>query len=336
MTDLRPDQILFQMLTGAWVTKSLAVVTELRVPDLLKNGPQNVSQLALASGTQEEYLYRVLRMLAGVGAFTELPNRSFALTPITEMLVEGAPHGMRNMVLALAFGEHWNAWTKLIDVVRHGGIAIDLAEGCDIWEYFRQHPDRATIFDAAMTDFTMQSNATITQCFEFGQYKRVCDVGGGHGALVVSILEAHPGVEGMVFDQEYVAEGARKLFAEKRLSGRATAIGGSFFESIAEGADIYTAKNIIHDWDDEKSLTILKNIRKVIPASGRLLLLELMVGPANIPDPGKFMDVNMMAMTGGRERTAEQFSVLFEASGFTLGRVIPTQSPVFIVEGVPA
>ena len=336
MTELQPPQILFQMLTGAWVAKGLGVAAELGIADCLEKGPKTVSALAAETSTHEDSLYRVLRMLAATGVFTELPEKTFALTPLSSMLLVSNPQGMRNFVRMATFGEHWNAWESLLDVVRNGGIATDIAEGCDIWEYFRKNPDRAAIFDASMTDFTLQTNAAVVAAYDFSQHKRVCDVGGGHGWLVRAILEANPAVEGIVFDQDYVAEGARKMLAEAGLTSRTTCVGGSFFESVADGADLYMAKNIIHDWDDAKSLTILQAIRKVTPASGKLLLVEVMVGPANIPEPGKFMDVNMLAMTGGRERTAEDFAALFAASGFKLNRVIPTQSLMHLVEALPA
>ncbi len=336
MTERHPNEILFQMMTGAWVAKCMGVATELGVAEQLEGGPRPVGELARATSTQEDGLYRVLRMLAAVGVFRELPGRSFEQTPLSAHLSRNHPEGMRNAVRMCMFGEHWNAWDRVLDVVRSGGIATDIAEGCDIWEYFRQHPDRAEIFDDAMTDFTVSANAAVVRAFDFSQHRKICDVGGGHGLLVKAILEANPGLEGIVFDQEYVAAGARKILAEAGLAARTACVGGDFFTSVAAGADLYVAKNIIHDWDDEKSLKILRNIRAVIPADGRLLLVEVMVGPANEPEPGKFMDVNMLAMTGGRERTAEEFSALFEASGFRLGRVMPTQSMMKLVEGLPA
>jgi hypothetical protein len=335
MTELQPPQIMFQMLTGIWVSKSLGVIAELGIADTLEGGPKAVSAIAAETATHEDSLYRVMRLLAATGVFVELPEKTFELTPISRLLLSGNPQGMRNTVRMMTFGEHWNAWGSLLDVVRGGGIATDIAEGCDIWEYFRKNPARAAIFDASMTDFTLGSNAAVVAAFDFSQHKRVCDVGGGHGWLVRAILEANPAMEGIVFDQDYVAEAAGKMLAEAGLAARTTCVGGSFFEAVAEGADLYMAKNIIHDWDDEKSLTILRAIRKAIPANGRLLLVEVMVGPANVPEPGKFMDVNMLAMTGGRERTAEDFAALFAASGFSLGRVIPTQSMMNLVEALP-
>ncbi len=331
-----PNQVLFSLLTGAWVTKSLGVVTELGIPDHLSAGPRTATSLAAEVGAQPAELYRILRMLAGVGVFHEGENQTFSLTPVSELLCQSHPHSMHSLTRALLFGEHWNAWSRLLDVVRHGGIATDLAEGHDIWEHYRLHPERAAIFDQAMVDFTIQSAAAVIPAYEFQQFQTVCDIGGGHGALLIAILNAYPHLHGILFDQDYVVEAGRQRLAEHSLSHRTTTVGGNFFESVAPVADLYLAKNIIHDWDDEKSITILRNIRKVIPPSGKLLLLEVMVGPPNVPDPGKFMDINMLAMTGGQERTAGQFAALFTASGFTLGRVIPTASPVFLIEGLPA
>lgn len=335
MTELQPPQMMFQMLTGAWVTKSISVIAELAIADTLAGGPKSVGAIAAETGTHEDSLYRVMRLLASTGVFVEMPGKVFSLTPLSSLLVSTNPQGMRNTVRMMTQGEHWNAWSKLIDVVRSGGIATDIAEGCDIWEYFRKNPERAAIFDASMTDFTMHSNAAVVSAFDFSQHKRVCDVGGGHGWLVRALLEANPGMEGIVFDQDYVVEGARKMLAEAGLADRTNCVSGNFFEAVVEGADLYMAKNIIHDWDDEKSLKILRAIRKVIPKTGRVLLVEVMVGPANVPEPGKFMDVNMLAMTGGRERSAEEFAALFGASGFELGRVIPTQSMMHLVEALP-
>ncbi len=336
MTELQPNQILLQMLFGAAVTKCLGIAAELGIADLLRGGPRTVAELAAGADVREAELYRILRMLSGVGLFAELPGQQFQLTPVSELLRQDAPHSLRNMVRMTAFGEHWNAWDSLLTVVRHGGIATDIAEGMDVWDYFRTHPDRAEIFDDAMTNMSRQSNETIASSFEFGNYGCVCDVGGGHGSQLIAILKQHPQINGMVFDQDYVITGATTAFASAGLDGRARAVGGNFFESVAPGADVYIAKNIIHDWDDEKAIRILKNIRAAIPADGRVLLLELMVGPPNVPAPGKFIDITMMALTGGKERTAEEFAALYEASGFKLGRVIPTRSPVFLVEGIPA
>lgn len=322
-------------MTGAWIAKSIGIATELGVPDALAQGPRPVSEIAHSVKAHEDSLYRVLRMLASVGVFAELPGRTFALTPISDLLRKGHPQGMSNFVRMLMFGEHWNAWSTLADTVRSGGIATDVAEGHDIWEHFRQNPDRAELFDAAMTDFTMQTNAAVVAAYDFSTAQTICDVGGGHGWLVKAILEANPSLKGIVFDQDYVAAGAAKVFSDAGLTDRTQAIGGNFFESVAGGADVYLAKNIIHDWDDQKSLAILRNIRAAIPAEGRLLLVEVMVGAPNIPEPGKFMDVNMLIMTGGRERTAEDFSLLFAQAGFRLEQVLPTPSLMHIIEAVP-
>ncbi|WP_051669509.1 methyltransferase [Bryobacter aggregatus] len=330
-----PQQILMQLATGAWVSKCIGIVAELGVADQIGEEPRPVSELAAACGARQSELYRVLRMLASVGLFVEWPEQRFSLTATSNLLRENAPGSMRSMLRMTLFGEHWRAWDKMLDVVQHGGIATNLAEGMDIWEFYQKNPTRAAIFNRAMTNFSEQSGPLVAEAFEFEQYGCVCDVGGGHGAQIEAILKHHPRLKGFVFDLDSVVTGANERFAASGLSDRAHAVGGNFFESVAPGADIYIAKNIIHDWDDERSIRILKNIRRAMPASGRVLLLEFTAGAANVPDLGKLMDINMMAMTGGKERTAEEFASLFAASGFKLGRILPTPSPVHVVEGLP-
>lgn len=170
MTELQPQQIMFQILTGAWVSKSLGAIAELGIADTLEAGPKGVSAIAAETATHEDSLYRVMRLLAATGVFVKLPEKTFALTPVSSLLLSGNPQGMRNTVRMMTFGEQWNAPGSLLDVVRGGGIATDIAEGCDIWEYFRRNPARAAIFDAAMTGFTLQTNAAVVAAYEFSQH----------------------------------------------------------------------------------------------------------------------------------------------------------------------
>lgn len=332
---LPPEAQLFQIFSGPWVSRCLTLAANRGIADLIHAGKTNSKDIAAATGLHPGHLYRVLRLLAAAGVFEEHPNREFRLTPMGDLLRKDHPASMSAMLRMIGGGEHYNAWTKFEEAVESGGIAIDMAEGMDIWAYFQQHPDRADIFNDAMTNFSRVSDAAVAQAFNFSDYSCVCDFGGGHGGQIVAILKAHPKLRGFVFDQESVVPGATANFAAAGLSDRAHAVGGNFFEQMEAGADVYIAKNVIHDWDDEKSIAILKQVRKVIPAHGRLLLAEITVAPANIPDPGKFMDINMLAMTGGCERTADEFAALFAASGFRLLEVRPTPSILKLVIAEP-
>jgi hypothetical protein len=305
------------------------------IADLIHAGTTNSEAIAAATGLHPGHLYRVLRVLAATGIFEEHPGREFRLTPVGDLLRKDHPSSMNAMLRMIGGGEHYNAWSRFEEAVESGGIATNIAEGMDIWAYYDKHPARAAIFNDAMTNFSRVSDAAVAQAFPFDDFNCVCDFGGGHGGQIIGILKAYPKLRGFVFDQASVVPGATANFAAAGMSDRAHAVGGNFFEHMEPGADVYIAKNVIHDWDDEKSIAILKNVRKVIPAHGRLLLAEITVAPPNIPDPGKFMDINMLAMTGGCERTADEYAALFAASGFRLLEVRPTPSILKLVVAEP-
>ncbi len=332
---LPPEAQLFQIFSGAWVARCLTLAANRGIADLIHAGKTSSAEIAAATGLHPGHLCRVLRLLAAAGVLEELPGREFRLTPVGDLLRKDHPASMNAMLRMIGGGEHYNAWTKFEEAVATGGIATDIAEGMDIWAYYDKHPERAAIFNDAMTNFSRVSDSAVAEAFPFGDYTCVCDFGGGHGGQIAAILKAHPSLRGFVFDQASVVPGATANFAAQGLSDRAHAVAGNFFERMEPGADVYIAKNVIHDWDDEKSIRILKHVRAVIPAHGRLLLAEITVAPPNIPDPGKFMDINMLAMTGGCERTAEDYAALFDASGFRLLEVRPTPSILKLVVAEP-
>jgi hypothetical protein len=330
------DAVLMQMLSGLWVSKAVGVFAELGLADVMAAGATTAAEVASATGLHEDSVFRLLRMLAGVGVVAEVDAQSFALTPLSHLLRSGVPGSKRAMATLLTSAEHFDGWGKLAHSVRSGQMGVEAALGMDIWQHYRQDAERNAIFNAAMTDFSTMSDASIAASFDFSPYKQICDIGGGLGSQLLAILERNPQALGVIYDQPHVAEAAKRRFTELGVSSKATAIGGDFFQSMPQGPEVFLAKNIIHDWDDERSITILKRVREVIPVHGRMLLLELTIQPADVPHVGRLVDVHMQVMTGGRERTEAEFAALFAASGFRLGRVIPTHSPVFIVEGIPA
>jgi hypothetical protein len=232
--------------------------------------------------------------------------------------------------------EHYDAWGAAEHSIRTGEIAFDHVHRMPVWKFFQANPGNAQDFDQAMTDFTRAIYPAVLKAYDFGQFGRIMDVGGGHGSLLTAILTLHPKVRGTVFDQPYVAAGAARHFGASKLSDRADAIGGDFFESIPAGGDAYTMKFIIHDWDDLQSIRILGNIRKAIAPTGKLLLLETVLPEGNEPHFARFMDLNMLVMTGGRERTEREYAELLRKGGFHLARVVPTESVISVIEAVPA
>ncbi|HXG66725.1 MAG TPA: methyltransferase [Blastocatellia bacterium] len=331
-----PDVVMLQMISGFWVSRAIYIAAKLGIADLLGERPQTADELAAATETHAPSLYRVLRALASVGVFTMDENNRFALTPVGATLRTDIPGTLRFFAMTELGEEHYPAWGNLMHSVRTGEIAFDNLFGMPVWEFFSKNPENARIFNAAMTTLTEWVEAAILQTYDFSTIGKIVDVGGGHGGFISAILKANPGMKGVLFDQPHVVDGASETIEKAGLADRCEIVGGSFFDAVPEGGDAYILKWIIHDWDDERSIAILRNCRRAMLQTGRLLLVETVVPPGNEPSFAKFIDLNMLVMTGGRERTEAEYRALFEAAGFRLTRIVPTPSPMFVIEGVPA
>jgi cyclopropane fatty-acyl-phospholipid synthase-like methyltransferase len=229
--------------------------------------------------------------------------------------------------------EHYPAWGELLYSIRTGGIAFEQAFGEPVWEFFSKNPENAKIFNDAMSGMTAQANEAIHAVYDFAGSNTIMDVGGGHGNLIISILKRNPNMRGILFDAPQVIEGAKSKITESGVSDRCKLVGGDFFTSVPEGADAIAMKWIIHDWNDEQSIAIMKNCHLALPKDGKLILVEAVIPADNEPHFGKFIDLNMLVMTGGKERTEAEFRELYEASGFQLTRIVPTESPFSVIEG---
>lgn len=324
----------FQLATGHWVSKAIYVAARLGVADHLAGGPKTAEELA-ATGAHAPTLRRLMRALAGIGVFAEAEGGRFADGPYTEYLRTG-PGTMRGMLLHLGETASWLAWDGLLGSVRTGEQAFKSAHGVEVFPYYAAHPESAEPFNAAMVELSNVVAAAVTEAYDFSRFEKIVDVGGGHGGLLTAILKANPSARGVVFDQPDVVRGARERIATENLAGRAEAVGGEFFEAVPEGGDAYVLKWIIHDWDERRALTILRNLRRAVRPGGRVLLVEQVVPEEAGPSLAKFMDLQMLVMTGGRERTAGEYRELLAAAGFELTRVVETKSLVSIVEAVPA
>ncbi len=247
----------------------------------------------------------------------------------------GIAGSLRYAAIAAMGQEHYAAWGALADCVKTGATGIKHVFGKEIWEYYRENEQHAKNFDQFMVDFSAGVNAALLKAYDFGGIDHLIDVGGGHGGVISTVLQQYPKLEGTLFDQPYVVDGAKRTLDLAGVTNRCDCVGGNFFESVPAGADGYLMKFIIHDWDDEKSLTVLKNIRGAIKPNGKLINVDVVIPEGNGADWGKLMDVNMLVMTGGMERTEKQFKELLAKAGFKLTRVVPTKSPLSIVEAVP-
>lgn len=335
-TQLPPPAQMMHKITGFWTSCCIYTAAKLNIADLLATKPQTAAQLAKESDTHAPSLYRVLRALASEGIFREDENGEFSITPLGETLQENVPGSMKAMALA-QLGDHFGAWGNLEYSVKTGGIAFDDLEGMSVWKYYEQNPEDGINFMKAMSGLTGSVIKYVIPAYDFSQFKSIVDIGGGNGVLLSAILETVPEAKGIVFDEPYVVEETKKILESKEIGSRCTVEGGSFFEGVPQDADAYLLKMILHDWDDEKSVQILTNIAAGMKPESKLLILESVIPGANIPHPGKFFDINMLAMTGGKERTEGEFAALLEKSGLKLAQVIGTQSPMFsIVEVVKA
>jgi SAM-dependent methyltransferase len=326
---------MLQIISGFWISRSVYVIGKLGIPDLLQTGPKTAEELAAATNTDAPSLFRILRALVSVGVLKSAEGGRFAQTPLSETLVTDAPGSLRWFAISELGQEHYPAWGNLMHSVKTGEIAFDNFFGVDVWKYFQQNPEDAAVFNNSMSNMTAAVNDALTSLYDFSQFGKIVDVGGGHGGLITAILQKNPEVKGVLFDAPQVIEGAQSKIAAAGLADRVETVAGDFFKSVPEGGDAYIMKWIIHDWDDEKSNAILRNCRKQMKANGKLILVDCVVPETDEPHFSKFIDLNMLVMTGGKERTQKEFAQLLTDAGFKLVRVIHTDLPTSIVEAEP-
>jgi hypothetical protein len=327
-----PQAVLMQMTMGYIISQGLAVAARLNIADLLKDGAKTVRELAELTKTHEPSLYRLMRALASVGVFQRDAENHFSNTAVGEYLRSDHPESLRSAIHMLGDPEHWNSHGNMQQSVKTGEIAFNYTFGMPVFPYFAEHPEAAQLFDNAMTSFSAPIAKAVAATYDFSGAETIADIGGGHGLLLATVLKTNPNAKGILFDQPQVVEG--NVLAEEGVADRTEIVAGDFFAEIPVKADLYLMKFIIHDWNDEQSETILKNLAKSAPTGARLLLVETVVEEDDGPSMSKVMDLNMLVMTGGRERTAREYAELFEKTGFKFLSVHPTPSPMQIVEAV--
>ena len=314
---------------GYQVSQALHVVAVLGIADELRDGARTSAELAEVVGAHEPSLYRLLRALATVGVFEEHEGRRFSLAQLGEPLRSDAPRPVGAWAEFIGRPYHWNAWGHLLHTIRTGENAMRHTLGESVWDYRARHPEESAIFDRAMVANTRSVNAAVVAAYDFGRYATIVDVGGGYGELLRAILDANPGSRGVLFDQQHVVEKAD-------VPERCDVVAGSFFDAVPPGGDAYVLKSIVHDWEDEENLRILRACRDAMRPEARVVVVEFVVEPPNEGRDGKFMDLLMLVGPGGRERTLDEFGALFEASGLRLEGSTPTAAGVSVLEAAPA
>ncbi|QKW07564.1 SAM-dependent methyltransferase [Streptomyces sp. NA04227] len=326
---------LHDVANGHIYSSILRTVAVHRIADHLaeSGGPLSVEELAKRSGTHAPFLLRILRLLATRGVFRQNDNGAFELTPMAELLVEGRPGSQRDLVLMCSDDLVVKPVATLEEVLPSGNPAFDTAYGAPLFEYLKSAPEAWQIFDRGMSAVSGPIDELVAQACPLPETGTVVDVGGGRGGLLRAVLRRAPQLTGVLLDQEQTV--ARHLLDEEETKGRWRVEGGDFFKAVPEGADLYLLKHVLHDWDDDECLAILKSIRKAIPAGGRLVAVDTVLVPGNDPHPSKTMDVLMLAGLSGWERSAEEFTELFKRADFKVTRII--EAPVFasLIEAEP-
>ncbi len=328
-----PHLTMRDLLDGYWKTQAIYVAAKLGLADLLKDGPRSADDLAAATKTHAPSLYRLLRALASLGIFAEDERRRFGLTPLAECLRRDLP-GSQWAMAVMSGEEHYRAFGELLWSVQTGKPAFERMFGAPVFDYLSTHPEQAKVFDEAMVGVHGMETLAMLEAFDLSDIGVLADVGGGNGSLICGVLKQYPAMRGILFDLPGVIERARGNIAAAGLADRCRCVAGNFFESVVPGADVYLMRHIIHDWDDDRCVKILKNIAAVLPAGGRVLIVETVIEPGNEPSFGKLLDLAMLALPGGKERTAEEYRALYAAGGFRLTRIVPARAGVSIIEGV--
>jgi hypothetical protein len=329
-----PEAVLTQMLAAPLITQALRVVAELGIADLLATGARTVDELATETGAHTASLYRFMRALAGCGVFSETGGRFFELTPMAELLRTNVEGSMRDLAIFMGADWHWKVWGDAPYSARTGNAAWEHVHGKEVFPYFAENAGAARVFDNAMTSLSKMVSKAVVEAYDFSSIRKLADIAGGHGSLLAAILRANSHLKGLLFDVPQVIAGARAYVEAEGVGHAIELASGDFFVNIPEGADAYMMKHIIHDWDDARALAILKNCHRAMPDDGKLLLVEMVVPGGNEPHFAKIQDLEMMLSPGGLERTADEFRELFAAAGFELRRIIPTASPMSVIEGV--
>jgi O-methyltransferase/methyltransferase family protein len=330
-----PRLQLTRLILSLWAPQSIHAAAALGIPDLLADGPRRSDELAQAAGAHPGALNRLMRALVALELCAQTEDGAFALTPLGSYLRSDSPESARSWALLMGGRYVWHGWEHLVECVRTGLPAPKLLGAKEAFEAMAADPEGAAIFYQAMVENTRQCAAALIRAYDFSGVRSLVDVGGGYGVLLAAILAACPQMRGKDFDLPHCREGATRLFAESGVAERAEFVAGNFFESAPSGADAYILKSCIHDWDDEQGLAIFRNCREAMKNGARLLVIEPTVpervGASSHDGVIIGSDLNMLVMTGGRERTEDEFRALLEAAGLRIERIVTAPPTAFSV-----
>jgi SAM-dependent methyltransferase len=331
-TDKDFEQMM-QMLTGFFVTQIANAVATFSVADHLAKGPSTAEQIAAVEGINPTATFRLLRACASLGLVTYDDGRRFSATPLLATLRKDVPGSLHSIAIAWSAPGHWLPWGRFLDAMRTGQPQTVPAIGATIWDYYARQQAEGAAFTDAMHGFTTGIVQDVTRVVDTSTAKLAVDVGGASGTLVHSLMIANPQLHGIILDRPDVVPSATATAAALGLAERSRALAGDFFAFVPE-ADLYLLKHILHDWDDGQGVRILKNCRRAMRPGGRVIVIEAILGELGEPGPAPFMDLNMMVMLTGRERTISEYRALLKQAGFRLDKSSPIRSSMTVIEGV--
>ncbi len=326
-----------QLIYGRFVGQAVCLAARLRIADRIAEGRVQTGELVSVLGARPEPLRRFLRSLASHGLIIETAEDRWELSATGELLRGDVAGSVRDLAALFDMPAHAAAWLKLDHSVLTGEGAFGHVHGVHPWDYGKAHPSWNDGFNAAMSSIAGSVHEQIAHCYDFSGVKLLVDVGGGHGRLMARILDRFPQLHGIVFDQAHVVDAVASHMAERGLSARCRPVAGNFFESVPAGADCYIMTTILHDWDDESCVRILRNCRAAMAPNGRVLIGDFILKPANQPDFARLVDLEMLVVAGvGRERTETEFRGLLARAGFDLNRIVPLPAGTSLIEAIPS
>jgi hypothetical protein len=330
-----PAQTMLKMITGYWVSQVVGTLAELGVVDALAGEPSTPETIAPRIGAEPRALARLLRAAASVGVLSRDEQGRYTPTPLGDTLRTGVPGSLASMAIAETASGHWLPWGRLGDAVRTGSRQTPAALGGEIFEYYSKNAKEAAAFTGAMGDLAGLAAAEVARALDCRSATRAVDVGGANGTLVSALLRANASLVGTVMDLPHVVTDAKTALAAAGLAERCEVVAGDFFARVPE-ADIYLLKQILHDWDDKQCVQILRNCAAAMRLGGRVVVVEMVIPDDGRPSLAQLMDLNMLVMLPGQERTRSEYAALFEAAGLRFERLTETHSPFQIVEAVRA
>jgi hypothetical protein len=325
----------FEMILAGWTSQAITVAADLGVADALSEGPLSIEQLATRVDADADALGRLMRALVGRNIFRHRRDGRYELNALADTLRRDAPVSMHSAARFYGSHEQRERWTLLVDSIRTGDGVVAALRGKESFDYFADNPELAELFNATMTSVSKLTDATVAAGYDFSPYATIVDVGGGHGPLLAAVLASAPASRGILYDMPSVVADAPQVLRTNGVADRILVAEGSFFDCVPAGGDAYVLKNIVHDWPDDKAAQILRNVRTAVGSRAKVLLVELVIPDHDRDFPGKWVDLEMLLNLGARERTTAEYRKLLGNTGFQLTRVVPTASPLSVVEAIP-